>query len=82
MADKIAKLLAGLSPKQLSLLRPVIAKIVANNLEGLDVTALKGHRGMYRVRVGNLRVVFTRLPDQPPMIILIAKRNEKTYKGL
>lgn len=82
MADKIAKLLQKLPPKQLRLLLPVIKQIVANDLEGLDVRTLRGHKGLYRVRAGNYRIIFSVQSETGPKIIAIAKRNEKTYKDL
>jgi mRNA-degrading endonuclease RelE of RelBE toxin-antitoxin system len=80
MADKIAKLLARLPPKQLVLLKPVITQVIHDDLEGLDVKALKGHEATFRVRVGNYRIIFKRLRGKPNNIILISKRSEKTYK--
>lgn len=82
MADKIAKLLAKLPPKQLRLLTPVLEQIIAGKLEGLDVKTLRGHKGMYRVRVGNYRIIFTVSDGKEPAIISIARRNELTYKDL
>lgn len=82
MADKIAKLLQKIPPKQLQLLLPVLKQIVAHDFEGLDVKTLKGHKGLYRARVGNCRVVFNLQNSQEPKIVSIAKRDEKTYKNL
>lgn len=82
MADKIVKLLRKLPSRQLRLLLPVIQQIVDNDLEGLDVKTLKGHVGLYRVRVGNYRIIFTKQGSQQPKIISIAKRDENTYRGL
>lgn len=80
MADKIAKLLAKLPPKQLRLLLPVIEQIIAGRLAGLDVKTMKGHKGLYRARVGNYRIIFTLSEGSEPVIISIARRNERTYK--
>jgi len=82
MADKIVKLLSKLPAKQLRLLKPVIEQIVLNNLEGLDVKALKGHKGLLRVRVGNYRIIFTIRQGKEPDIIFIGKRDQETYKHL
>ncbi len=82
MADKIAKLLAKLPPSQLRLISSVITQIIAGELSGLDVKTMKRHKALYRVRVGNYRIIFTSSKGQETMIIAIARRNEKTYKGL
>lgn len=80
MADKIAKLLAKLPPKQLKALLVVLAKVNRGKLDGLDVKSLKGHKDRYRVRVGNYRIIFTNNEQGKYIVLLIAKRDEKTYK--
>lgn len=82
MADKIAKLLAKLPPKQLKAILEVLVKINQGKLEGLDVKSLKGHQDKYRVRVGTYRIIFTVNEQRENTVLLIAKRNEKTYKDL
>ena len=82
MADKIAKLLASLQPKQLRLLLPVIDQVLSNNFKGLNIKALKGRKGFFRVRVGNYRIIFKVQKNQKVNIVFIGKRNEKTYKDL
>ena len=82
MADKIAKLLAKLPPKQLQALLGVLVRINDGNLEGLDIKSLKGHRNNYRVRVGNYRIIFTISEKGRHTILLVAKRDEKTYKDM
>lgn len=82
MADKIAKLLAKLPAKRLDLLKPILVQIIAGDLSGLDIKALKGHKGLFRVRMGNYWIVFSMQNGQKPRLVAIAKRNEKTYKDL
>ena len=81
MADKLAKVLRSLPPKQLNLVLSVIDQILLNDLFGLDIKRLKGHKGMFRVRVGNYRVIFIVRDGEAPKIEAIAKRNERTYKN-
>lgn len=82
MADKIAKLLAKLPRKQLELFLEILTKINQGDLIGLDVKSLKGHKNLYRVRAGDYRIIFTLSGQGKRIILLIAKRNEKTYKDL
>lgn len=82
MADKIAKLLAKLPPKQLKVVLEVLAKVDHGKLEGLDVKSLKGHQNKYRVRVGTYRIIFTINEHGESTVLLIANRNERTYKHL
>lgn len=80
MVDKVAKLLAKLPPKELDRIKAIIIKVVSGQLEGLDIKALKGSKGVYRVRAGNYRVIFRLHSGKEPEIIVISKRDEKTYK--
>jgi len=82
MSDKIAKLLAKLPRKQLELFLEILTKINHGDLTGLDVKRLKGHKNLYRVRVGDYRIIFTLSEQGKRIILLIAKRDENTYKGL
>lgn len=82
MADKIAKLLAKLPKKDLVKLKAVIAKIILLEYEGLDIKSLKGQHNIFRVRIGNYRIIFKIEPGAETEIISISRRNEKTYKDL
>jgi len=59
--DKINKFLQKLSAKQRKQLLILMLQIQEENLEGLDVKKLSGLEGLYRVRVGNIRIVFSRM---------------------
>lgn len=82
MADKIAKLLAKLSSKQRTLILAVIQKLIDNDLTGLDIKSLQGKSGLYRVRVGDYRIIFSNDVKRGIMIRSIAKRDERTYKNV
>lgn len=79
MADKIAKLLAKLSPKQLAIMRSIIAQIIIGDYSNLDTKMIKGHRNIFRVRAGKRRIIFT-VEGKQTRIISIDRRNEKTYR--
>jgi mRNA-degrading endonuclease RelE of RelBE toxin-antitoxin system len=80
MADKIVKLLAKLPPKQLLVIQSVIAQILKENFDGLDIKVMKGHKDLFRVRVGNYRIIFIIRPNDEPKILTISRRSEKTYR--
>lgn len=82
MTDKITKLLAKLSQKDLKRISETIERIATLRFEGLDIKALKGQAGVYRVRVGNYRVIFSINKSKKTSILSIGRRNEKTYKDL
>jgi mRNA interferase RelE/StbE len=82
MTDKVSKLLSKLSKKDLHRIVKTIENIANLELEGLDVKALKGQTGIYRVRVGSFRIIFNIDHNKKPNILSISRRNEKTYKDL
>jgi mRNA-degrading endonuclease RelE of RelBE toxin-antitoxin system len=79
MADKIQKALAKLSAKERKLVEQLVIAIVSDNLHGLDVKHLKGTSNIFRVRKGNLRIIYSNT-NKNIQIIQISHRNEKTYK--
>ena len=80
MADKIAKLLAKLPPKQLIAIQSVISQILKANFEGLDIKVMKVHKDIFRVRVGNYRIIFIIRQNDEPKILTISRRSEKSYR--
>src|SRR3989344_3152698 len=56
--DKIEKALRNLSDKERQRLKIILAAIKDGRLDGLDVVKLKGYDDIYRVRKGDLRIIF------------------------
>ena len=82
MTDKIAKLLSKLSQKDLKRISSTIEKITRLEFDELDIKTLKGQTGVYRVRVGSFRIIFSINQNKMPNIVSVSRRNEKTYKDL
>jgi len=78
--DKIDKNLLRIPSKQRLQVERAVEQIANNQLTGLHARKIKGSSKVYRVRVGNYRIIFTKKPQQN-VINLIAKRDEKTYKN-
>lgn len=51
----------------------------SKEVEGLDVKKLKDRNDIFRLRVGDLRVIY-RLNEGKIFILAISRRNEKTYR--
>jgi mRNA-degrading endonuclease RelE of RelBE toxin-antitoxin system len=81
VADKIKKVLAKLSAKDREIVKLLILRIKLNDTIGLNISQLKGHTDLYRVKKGRLRIVY-RINKHEFRIIKIDLRNEKTYKDL
>jgi len=82
MTDKVTKLLSKMSRRDLKRIVDTVEKIANLDFEGLDVKTLKGQTGIFRVRVGSFRIIFTINQHKKSEILSISRRNEKTYKDL
>ncbi len=78
--DKIAKALAKLSAKEREKVKIVLAKLAGNKLSGLDIKHLKGRSDIFRVRLGDIRIIYRQNSKGEILILAIARTNEKTYK--
>jgi len=76
--DKILKFLKKRTSSERERLISVVRAITENKLEGMDVKKLKGHDSIFRVRVGNFRIIFEKTAKEN-WIRSIAKRDDRTY---
>jgi mRNA-degrading endonuclease RelE of RelBE toxin-antitoxin system len=81
MADKIKKLLAKLSKQERNIVKLLILRIMMNDTLGLNISQLKGHKNLFRVKKNKIRIIYSK-NNQNIQIIRIDRRNEKTYKDL
>ena len=77
--DKITKLLERLNPKEHERMIKVVVDIIAGKTAHYDSKKLKGHANLYRIRAGDIRVIYLDLNSERN-IISIDRRSEKTYK--
>lgn len=76
--DKIEKALKKLSPSERRKFEELLIKVEANNLKNLDVKKLKGHDEIYRVRKGNMRIIFRKV-DEDIFLLAVEKRSDTIY---
>ena len=81
MTSKSAKLAAKLTSKQRQSVREVLSKLMVGDDSGLDIKPLKGHKNIFRVRVGSYRIIFRR-EDKQVEFIGLSKRDDQTYRNL
>ena len=77
--NKIEKFLKKLSKKEKFVLEECIENILNDKIEILDVKKLKGRDDIFRVRKGNIRIVYRKL-DGNIMLLSIEYKNDNTYK--
>jgi mRNA-degrading endonuclease RelE of RelBE toxin-antitoxin system len=77
--DKIAKALLSLSTQERKVIKAVLLKIKAGILSGLDLKKLKNCDDIFRVRKGQLRIIFKKNVTGKYFILAIERRSDKTY---
>lgn len=78
--DKINKALLKLTSSQRAQLLAKFELVVDGALIGLDVKKLKGHTDLYRLRVGDTRLVYRLQDGQKPVIIFVGRCDNQTYR--
>lgn len=76
--DKIKKALKKLSAKEKKKLKNILLKINSGKFQSLDLKKLKGRKDIFRVRQGDLRIIFQKTKDSV-RILTLEKRGSKTY---
>ena len=76
---KLDREIKKLSPQEYAVFSEILEQIKKRDRSLLDIKKLKGYKKVYRVRKGNLRVIFM---ENGNNINLLAVRNrsEKTYR--
>ncbi|MBI5153112.1 MAG: type II toxin-antitoxin system RelE/ParE family toxin [Parcubacteria group bacterium] len=77
--DKLEKALLKLDRKERSRIKEILVQLHANALQKLDIKKLKGREDIFRVRKGDIRILY-RKDDHGIFILAIEKRGENTYK--
>ena len=77
--DRIHKFLPKLSTKPRERVIAAIAAITNNHLEGMDVKPLKGKKGWFRCRLGDIRIIFVRTQSHTNVVVEVDFRG-KVYR--
>ena len=75
---KLEKFLSKLAARERVVILPIIERILRLDLRGLDVKKLKGIDDVYRVRKGDVRIVF-HIENGKAYILDIGRKGENTY---
>ena len=77
--DKIRKCLQRLSTKERAWVEQAIIDILNGNLAGYDLKKMRGHANLYRIRIGQIRIIYIEGKNDA-QILMIDRRNDNTYK--
>ena len=77
--DRTDEALNRLSAKEKQKLKNILFQIENGDFQSLDFKKLKGEKGIFRVRKGDIRVIIRKIDDSIK-VLSIERRNSKTYK--
>ena len=77
--DKIDKALAKLGLKEKGKIKKIVKALRLGRFDNLDIKKLKGAEDLFRVRKGNLRIIY-QIRDNHIFILRLGYRKEDTYK--
>ncbi len=77
--NKIDKFLKLLSPKEREQIKRMLNQLIVQELSGLDIKKLKESEDIFRVRKGDIRIMY-RVVDNEVFILAIERQSEKTYR--
>lgn len=79
--DKLSKLLRKLTSKERTQLATALRALLSGETGSLDIKKLKSVENVYRVRVGDLRILFRK--DRGDIRVLeVSRRDDTTYRTL
>ncbi|MFH1509824.1 MAG: hypothetical protein ABID67_01585 [Candidatus Nealsonbacteria bacterium] len=78
--DKIDKALKKLSLNEREKIKGILVKIKKRLFKNLDVKKLKGRNDVFRVRKGQIRIVYRANGKGDIFILTIGRRNDINYK--
>lgn len=78
--DKIQKALNKLNNKEQGQVKIILEKLFKNKLNNIDIKKLKSRNDIFRVRKGNIRIIYQIDAGKNIFILAIERRSDKTYK--
>ncbi|MBI2278667.1 MAG: type II toxin-antitoxin system RelE/ParE family toxin [Candidatus Brennerbacteria bacterium] len=78
--DRVSKQLEKLSEKERKKIATILNSLKEGKIIWLDIKKLKGRQDLFRVRSGDLRVIFRLLDDKKIFVLAVERRSEKTYR--
>ena len=79
--DRVAKLLRKVSVKDRKKLLLALKQLQQRNFKGLNRKKLKGYDCIYRIRIGNYRIIY--FDDGQELLVKhLKQRNERSYRDV
>lgn len=78
--DKLSKSLRKLNAKEREIVKEILIKLNNGDTKGSDIKKLKSKNDFYRIRKGNIRIIYAVNNNSEIILIEIGRRNDNTYK--
>ncbi|MCK4744523.1 type II toxin-antitoxin system RelE/ParE family toxin [Candidatus Parcubacteria bacterium] len=78
--DKISKALKKFSPKEREKIKEILLKLKNNSLNRFDIKKLKGSDDIFRIRKGDIRIIYKIDKNDNLFILAVERRSDNTYK--
>jgi len=75
----IEKFLRRLPLSKRQKVKSALIKILSGEIRGLDIKKLRGYRSLFRVRIGDIRIVFFQ-DREGTTVLFIGRRGDSKYK--
>lgn len=77
--DNTEKFLRKLPLDKRQVVKSVLVKILSGETNGLDIKKLKGYKNLFRVRVGDIRIVFSQEEGHLD-VLFVGRRGDSKYE--
>ncbi len=77
--DKISKALKKFSPKEREKIKEILLKLKNNSLNRFDIKKLKGSDDIFRIRKGDIRIIYKIDKNDNLFILAVERRSDNTY---
>ena len=67
--DFLDKFMNKIGQRERARLRPILVAILQNQLRSLNIKTLQGHKGYFRCRTGDIRIIFIKISEDTNRII-------------
>lgn len=77
--DRLAKALGKLSLKERKVIESMLRRLIVGDIQQMDIKKLKNRDDIYRVRKGDIRIIYRRDAQGKIFLLTIERRSDTTY---
>ncbi|MFH1780694.1 MAG: type II toxin-antitoxin system RelE/ParE family toxin [Candidatus Nealsonbacteria bacterium] len=77
--DKVGKALEKLTEKERKKIKEILTQLRNRRIEHLNIKKLKGRDDIFRIRKGNIRIIYRADLKNNILILSISRRGDTTY---